>query len=332
MKSRKSSSKPSGFLKVLKWIGIVIAALVIVGFVYEQISEFIDQKTLKPPGQMIQVGDHKMHIYCTGENKNGSPTVILEAGDGDNYTTWHKVQPEISQFTQVCSYDRSGVGFSEGTADRRTNDDVVTELESLLKNANVDGPYIMVGHSLGGFYTRLFTKNNRSQVIGLVQVDPSVEQMAPFENESIPAIGKVQNSVIDFLFRIGVARIVMHIDPSIANIDSDIASTEIAFNSTAILNPKNKHRDGFSAFNNISEIEGASNFGNLPVVMLSADQSQQDAVFAFGDDAINWHKELATKLSNNSKYIMVENSSHYIQKDQPQIITYSIEALISPQK
>jgi pimeloyl-ACP methyl ester carboxylesterase len=323
---KKKHSRIKRFFKIL---GLVIVGLMVVGFLYEQISEFIDAKTLKPPGQMIQVGDHKLHIYCTGENINGSATVILEAGDGDNYTTWHKVQPKISQYTKVCSYDRSGVGFSEGTSDQRNNNDVVTELGTLLNNANINGPYIMVGHSLGGFYTRLFTAQNRDQVVGLVQIDPSVEQMAPFMDTSVPFIGKIQNGVIDFLFRIGVARIVMHVNPGIASINPDIANIEIAFNSTIMTSNKNKYLDGYGAFNNIEEIERASNFGNLPVIVFSADQSEKDAIAAFGPDASNWHSDLSKKLSNNSKYIMVQNSSHYIQKDQPQIVIDQIKSLVN---
>jgi len=242
MENRNSSKKTRKFLKIIKWIGISLASIIILGFIYEQISQFIDSRTLKQPGKMVQVGNHKMHIYCTGKNQNGSPTIILEAGDGDNYTTWHKIQPELSIVTKACSYDRSGIGFSEGTSDKRTNGEVVSELEALLKNANVPGPYIVAGHSLGGFYARLFTARNRNQVVGLVEVDPSVEQMASFENQPTPFIFKVQNEVFDFLFRIGIARFIMYIDPKIANIDPEISNIEIAFNSTAILNPKNKYK------------------------------------------------------------------------------------------
>ena len=196
------TKKPNKFLRVLKWTGLILVTLVLIGFIYEQISEYIDKKTLKAPGQLIQVGDHKMHIYCTGENKNGNPTVVLEAGGGDNYTAWHRVQPEISKSTKVCSYDRSGIGFSEGTQDQRTNDDVVLELETLLNNANIRGPYIMVGHSMGGFYTRLFTKRNISQVKGLIQIDPSIEEMAKLDAGDTPMIVRVQSSIIESLFRI----------------------------------------------------------------------------------------------------------------------------------
>lgn len=315
--------KLSNVKNFFKWLLIVLVALIALGFIYEQASEYIDAKILQALGQMVQIDDHKMHIYCTGENINGSATVILEAGSGDNYTTWHRIQPEISNYTKVCSYDRSGLGFSEATNDQRTNDDVVNELETLLKNANVNGPYIMVGHSTGGFYTRLFTARNRSQVVGLIQIDPSVEQMATFENDPTPLIMTVQSDIIEFLFRIGVARIVMHFNPKIANIDKDIANVEIAFKST-MLNNKNKYPDGYKTFDNIQQIESASNFGDLRVVVLSADQSQRDAINAFGLAAENWHSELTAKLSNNSQFIIIKDSGHYIQKDQPQIVINSI--------
>lgn len=315
------------FKKILLVALIVILAIIVVGFIYEQISEKID-KTITPPGEMVEVNGHKMHIYCTGEHIDGSPTVILEAGGGDNYTTWHRVQPEISNYTKACSYDRSGLGFSEGASDQRTNDDVVIELETLLKNANVGGPYIMVGHSMGGFYTRLFTKRNIDQIKGLVQIDPSVEEMAPLMEGTIPLMVRVQSGIIEFLFRVGVARAVMHIDPGVANIDKDIANIEIAFKST-MYKDKNKYGDGYKAFDNIQEIEAASNFGNLPVVVFSADQSEQQAILAYGEDAKNWHPNLAKKLSNNSQYIMINNSNHYIQDDQPQIVINNILELLN---
>lgn len=328
MDKTQLTKKPNRFLKVLKWIGLIIIALMIIGFIYEQISEYIDTKTLKVPGQMIQIGDHKMHIYCTGENISGSSTIILEAGAGNNYTTWHGIQPELSKYTQVCSYDRSGLGFSEGTQDLRTNDDVVVELETLLKNAQINGPYILVGHSLGGFYTRLFTERNLDQVKGLVQIDPSVEEMAKFETGNTPLIVSVQSGIFEFLFKIGVARIVLHLDPKIAKIDKDWSQTEIAFNST-VFNNKNKYGDGYKAFSNINEIASASGFGNLPVVVFSADQSQQLGIDAFGPDAVNWHPDLTKRLSNNSQHIMVNNSSHFIHQDQPQIVINQILAMLS---
>jgi len=324
---KKKQKQTSKFKRFCKWFFVVVIALMLLGFIYEQTCELIDSKTLKAPGQMVQVGDHKMHIYCTGENINGSPTVILEAGGGGNYTNWHRVQPEVSKYTKVCSYDRSGMGFSEPTQDKRSNSEVVAELENLLKAANINGPYIMVGHSMGGFYTRLFTKRNLDQVKGLIQVDPSTEEMANLSEVNVPLGIRIQSSLIEFAFHIGVARIAQHIYPPIGMIDKDIANIQIAFNSTAI-ESRNKYEDGYGFLDNIQEIRDASAFGNLPVIVFSADKSEELAVINYGEECRTWHINLAKRLSNNSQHIMVKNSNHYIQFDQPQVVIDVIKGML----
>jgi pimeloyl-ACP methyl ester carboxylesterase len=100
-----------------------------------------------PPGQLTDVGEYNMHIYCAGE---GSPTVILEAGLNDFYVSWSKVQLEVAKATRVCSYDRAGLGWSEASPYARTSEVMVDELHTLLHNTGIEGPYIMVGHSFGG--------------------------------------------------------------------------------------------------------------------------------------------------------------------------------------
>ena len=106
------------------------------------------------PGQLVDVGGYKMHIDCTGQ---GSPTVILESGLGDTYISWHKVQPQIAQFARVCSYDRAGLGYSDSSPRPRTSRIFAEELHTLLHNAGISGPpYILVGHSMGGFDVRLY--------------------------------------------------------------------------------------------------------------------------------------------------------------------------------
>ena len=100
-----------------------------------------------PPSRMVDMGGYKMHIHCTGE---GSPTVLLAAGLDDFSIFWSQVQPEIAEHTRVCSYDRAGLGWSEASPDPRTSGNMVKELHTLLVNANVEPPYVLVGHSFGG--------------------------------------------------------------------------------------------------------------------------------------------------------------------------------------
>ena len=130
--------------------GIVLA---LVGMIYENISEARDRRFNPEDGRRYDVGGFKMHIDCTGE---GSPTVILESGLGDTYVSWRKVQPQIAKFTRVCSYDRAGLGYSDSSSQPRTSKVIAGELHALLKAAGIAPPYVLVGHSMGGYDVRLY--------------------------------------------------------------------------------------------------------------------------------------------------------------------------------
>lgn len=120
------------------------------------------------------MGGFRLHIYSTGE---GGPAVILDAGAGCISLDWALVQPEIAKFTQVCSYDRAGFGWSEESPNDRTSKNFVEELHSLLQRAQIPPPYILVGHSLGGLNMRLYATLYPDEVAGMVLVDASHEDL-----------------------------------------------------------------------------------------------------------------------------------------------------------
>src|SRR5579862_7185556 len=150
-------------------IGFVIF-LALTGMIYQNIFEARDRRFNPMAGKRFDVGGYKMHIDCTGE---GSPAVILESGLGDSYISWRKVQPQIAKFTRVCSYDRAGIGFSDSGSQPRTSKVMAAELHTLLHAAGVPPPYVLVGHSMGGFNVRLYTSLYRNEVAGIVLVDAS---------------------------------------------------------------------------------------------------------------------------------------------------------------
>ena len=121
-----------------------------------------------PPGDMVGVGGHRLHIHCTGE---GSPAVVFESGLGGTSLDWSRVQPAISEFTQACSYDRAGYGWSEPGPGPRDATHLAVELERLLRFAEIPPPYVLVGHSFGGLTVRLFAAHGERKVAGLVLVD-----------------------------------------------------------------------------------------------------------------------------------------------------------------
>ncbi|MGI9303819.1 MAG: alpha/beta fold hydrolase [Gammaproteobacteria bacterium] len=122
------------------------------------------------PGLMVLVGGHRLHLYCSGV---GEPVVIMDSGLGGTSLDWSRVQPRVSEFTRVCVYDRAGYGWSETGPLPRTSRRIAGELHALLQTAGVQGPYVLVGHSFGGYNMQLFASRYPQDTAGVVLVDSS---------------------------------------------------------------------------------------------------------------------------------------------------------------
>jgi hypothetical protein len=132
-------------------------ALLLVTTVYEAVATTNERARFQAPGRLVDVGGYRLHLRCAGQ---GSPTVLLESGSGMTSNEWTLVQPEVAKFTRVCSYDRSGFGWSESGPPA----DPVEVLHVLLGNAAVSGPYAIVGHSYGsGLAQVCLSLSKRSQ-------------------------------------------------------------------------------------------------------------------------------------------------------------------------
>lgn len=128
------------------------------------------------PGQIVQLPDgRKMNLRCQGR---GSPTVLFESGFGADSGAWFKVQPQIAQTTRACAYDRAGYGFSDPGPLPRDGQAIARDLDQLLTEAHLEGPFVLVGHSAGGLYMRLFAARRGADVQGMVLLDPTIEQHA----------------------------------------------------------------------------------------------------------------------------------------------------------
>lgn len=167
--------KPNRWLRWLRYgvgglLGLLIA-LAGVGALYQIIATAQDRRTLPPPGQLVDVGGYKLHLYSMGENQ-GNPTVVLLSCGGCMTPNWGWIQPEVAKVTRVVAYDRAGFGWSEPAPAPRTPDQSVTELRIALQKAGISAPYLLVGHSYGGLLANLFAAHYPDEVVGMVLLDP----------------------------------------------------------------------------------------------------------------------------------------------------------------
>ena len=313
-----SKSKSRGFLLWLGRIVGVIIALMIVGAIYESVAEAADAKAYPPPGQMVDVGGYRLHINCTG---TGSPTVVIDAGLGDWSTGWGFVQPEIAKATRVCTYDRAGWAWSDVGPLPRDAAQFAKELHTLLKNANIPGPYIMVGHSLGGLTVRVFVHDYSSEVVGVVLIDSMTPQQfsqSVADVQSQREEGSRPFNPVVALARLGVVRLLakpLGILPS-APPDPE------AYFALGVL-PQNAQTltDEFQGMPaGGAQASAVMSFGDLPLIVLTASLNDIPGWQA-------WQTELLL-LSTNSQQLFAEYSGHNIEFDEPDAAVAAILQMV----
>ena len=150
---------------------VAAAALLIfvllAGATYQGVATALERRDFRHPGGLISIGDHQLHIYCAG---TGTPTVVLEAPAAAPSAAWGEVQHQVSATTRVCSYDRSGLGWSEAVDRPFDPGRVPEELRTLLTAATERGPFIVVGHGLGAAFARMYAARSDAEAVALIVV------------------------------------------------------------------------------------------------------------------------------------------------------------------
>ncbi|MGH2515236.1 MAG: alpha/beta fold hydrolase, partial [Ktedonobacterales bacterium] len=160
---------------LIKGVGALAASGATVGLAYQALATARDTRRYPAPGRLVDIGGSRLHLTRTGA---GGPTVVLDAGLAGFSLDWGLVTPQVAQYTTVCAYDRAGYGWSDPGPLPRTSSRIAAELHALLRRAGVAPPYVLVGHSFGGFNVRLFAEHYPHEVAGMVLVDVSHEDFA----------------------------------------------------------------------------------------------------------------------------------------------------------
>lgn len=154
---------------------VALGGLLVAGLIYQWAGTRRQRRAILPPGDLIDVGGHRLHVHCAGR---GTPLVLLEAGVAASSVSWSLVQPQIATFTRVCAYDRAGLAWSDAPSSPRTFERVVDELIRVLAHVAPNERYVLVGHSFGTFVVRAVAARLPQSVVGLVLVDPPTEWLA----------------------------------------------------------------------------------------------------------------------------------------------------------
>ena len=304
---------------LLRWLGgvvVVVLGLILVGAIYESVSEAADIQAYPPPGEMVDVGGYRLHINCTGE---GSPTVVIESGWGDSSAGWGWVQPEVAKTTRVCTYDRAGMGWSEASPEPRTAREFAKELHTLLEKANEPGPYVLVGHSMGGYTVRVYAHDYPEEVAGLVLIDPqnlSTEDAATFN----PAPKPGGASLPVLMARIGLARLLAGPLGSIQDLPEGDKQAYTALTVT----PRSTQTlldEGRGMSEGGAQARAVTTLGALPLIVLSRGKDMD------AESAASQARYL--QLSTDSQHLTAEQSGHRIMIDQPEAGIAAIVKMVS---
>ncbi|MFO0699543.1 MAG: alpha/beta hydrolase [Nitrospira sp.] len=319
--------------------GIVTILLltIIAGILYEQVGRQHAAREYPPPGQLVDIGGRRLQIDCRG---SGSPTVVFESGlDLNGSLSWSFVHQQIAeQTTRACAYSRAGILWSDPPTAPQTGKAVVHDLHAALSVLGERGPFVLVGHSLGGAYIMTYTKYFGPEVAGVVFVDAS----HPDQEQRFKSLNLPESSAETYLFKAGAALnwtgIVRAVapfydrDPHQPVHDDRIVK---AYASTS-LGPMMNEQDALQQ--TLAEAGTFRDLGDRPVVVLTAVKPLPPELLA----ELHWSEEQGQEIldivkqlheeqaawSSNSRHQLVADAGHYIQFDRPDVVIAAIQSVV----
>jgi pimeloyl-ACP methyl ester carboxylesterase len=281
------------------WLVVALLILAVAGAIYQTIATERAERAYPPPGEMVDVGVYSLHINCVGQ---GSPTVVVDGGSGEMSAQWVWVQREVSDSTRVCAYDRAGMGWSEMGPQPRDAKQISSELHTLLTKADIEGPYVLVGHSFGGLYMQTYAARYPDKVAGVALVESSHPDQFSYRQVARDSYEPQKQifSVFSLAARLGIIRLVSKLAPTSPELPQQqrvqidalspstrqVSTTALEFRATP---------------QTVTQTRSLRSLGDKPLAVVTAGTSEPE-----------WLKlqdDLAT-LSSNSTHPVVKGATH----------------------
>jgi pimeloyl-ACP methyl ester carboxylesterase len=328
-------------LIVTAWFAGALIALALL----QAVCVWLDKRKYPPPGRIVSIESAtNLHAMKMGK---GSPAVILEAGIATSSLNWSLLQPQLAEFAATYSYDRAGLGWSDSDDRRISVSMLVEELHGLLLKLELPAPYILVGHSFGGYIVRCYARQFPREVAGVVMVDPLTpeEWVAPTASQkrllrkaariarvmgAIAALGvvrfvfwllhrgsKATSGRVVSLFGAGAASVAQRVETEINKLPQDVIQiVRMQWSRTKPFWTLAKYLDVLPAC--AKEVSGSAIPPDVPVTVISG--SQQSA------ERLSEHAAIA-KNSLHGKHILAGRSGHWIQFDEPELVVKAIREI-----
>ena len=329
-----------------------VAAVVTCAVPVANAQDSSDAPPYPPPGRLVDVGGWRLHLNCTGAARAGQPTVLLEPGLGDFSVEWSLVQPGVARFARVCAYDRAGDGWSELGPHPRTFRQIVYELHTLLDEAGERPPYVLVGHSYGGWLVRRYQWTYPSEVTGMVLVEAGADnpwRMMP-DGTLVRSAELARDRPIPDVKTAGPLRVSDIPPAALQRMRAGLAEASRHANEP----PRDKlpldaQRMRTWALGRIGHVAASVNpfeheelaalradlagrdypLGDLPLVVITRGISEEDGPdgSAFEEERKSEHAAMAAR-SRKGTHLIALKSGHHVQLDEPALVVTAIEQTV----
>lgn len=332
--------------------------------IYSQLR--LDSLAEKLPGHMVEVDKGRnLYLHCGGKEKQGQPTVILEAGAGEPGVFWALVQPELEKITRVCSYDRAGLGSS--SENNQTHLDRVEDLHRLLSHSKIVPPYILVGHSIGGWIANRFARKYPKTVNGVVLAESALFSFPPesaiyeqlkktgksyqqFKEDSYKELSEEAENQVKKIRLNKPEELKERLDRLNKKYKSSNHSMErtvdyLRLLHDSLLSEKSKRaliqeyllipnavlRNGESLYQNMSDIPLIVVMGDHVFEFSTPPYPPGQSKEAYLDESmarIRKFSDELLRLSTQSSFMLAENSGHNVQLDRPDVIIKAVKKIL----
>ncbi|MBX2870983.1 MAG: alpha/beta hydrolase [Saprospiraceae bacterium] len=324
------------FLKILKWIGLLIGSILILIIFAALVFRLFDSKP-PAPGELVDIGEFKLHLHAEGD-RNNKPTLVIEGGLGVPSDHYHWLSAALKDSMRVVRYDRAGIVYSDASQTPRDAETVARELHTLLEKAGESPPYILAGHSMGGLFIRVFTELYPDEVAALVFVDSSHPDFRERLNLPPRPSSKRLLSTLAIVADLGVLTLFDHaFGPLLAGqgLPEEVNDRALGYTYNG------KYLRAVLRENQASDLvferaKTANNFGALPIRVFAANERQVQAYHRYGIDP-DWATAETMKMQqeladlSSAGQLMTINGNHnsiYTKKENAAIICQEILHLL----